>query len=88
MTMTPAAFRLGPVFLDPAPRPFRPAKDVFASFRRCCVVVVGRIAVAVTIGRLARHPVSARFVAYLDRRSWNAPFKLEKNVARLLRAIP
>lgn len=79
---TPAAVLPVLVFLDL----FRPAKDFFASFRLSCAVA-GWVAVAVAVGQGGRFPVSAGSVIYLDRRSYYAPFKLDK-LSRLSRVIP
>jgi hypothetical protein len=82
MATKPAAVHPVLVFLDL----FRPAKDFFARFRLSCAVV-GWVAVAVAVGQLVRFPVSAGSVIYLDCRSYNAPFKLDK-LSRLPRVIP
>ena len=64
-----AAVHPGPVFPDPAPRPFHPEKDVSGSCRLCSAAVVDQIVVPAVAGRFVRHSGWGHFVSCLDRQS-------------------
>lgn len=63
-----AAVLPGPVFPDPAPRPFPPEKDVSGSCHWCSAAVVGQIVPAVA-GCFARHSGWGHSVSCLDPQS-------------------